>query len=202
MKLYLAILSLLVSGVVQADSLAVTDLFEDPAKILLTLFEGAVALTAFSGIAVVIGRRGGGQWTQIDATRFTGLVINGVMGAFLCLLPFLIINPTVALTEDSWNLVLFWAGGVGFLEVQWRARVAWVLIKKQLDEDSGRWLPIVLVLTDVIAYALVFLVAFDLVEIHEFRMLIFLIVWHLFWAVYLFLRLIRHSGVKISSADN
>ena len=202
MKLYLAILSLLVSGVAQADSLAVSDLFKDPAKILLTLFEGAVALTAFSGIAVVIGRRGGGQWTQIDATRFTGLVINGVMGAFLCLLPFLIINPTVALTEDSWNLVLFWAGGVGFLEVQWRARVAWVLIKKQLDEDSGRWLPIILVLTDAIAYALVFLVAFDLVEIHEFRMLIFLIVWHLFWAVYLFLRLIRHSGVKISSADN
>ena len=98
--------------------------------------------------------------------------------------------------------MLFWAGGVGFLEVQWRARVAWVLIKKQLDEDSGRWLPIVLVLTDVIAYALVFLVAFDLVEIHEFRMLIFLIVWHLFSAVYLFLRLIRHSGVKISTADN
>jgi len=58
------------------------------------------------------------------------------------------------------------------LEVQWRARVAWVLIKKQLDEDSGRWLPIILVLTDAIAYALVFLVAFDLVEIHEFRMLI------------------------------
>ena len=202
MKVYLAILSLLVSGVAQADSLVANDLFEDPAKILLTLFEGAVALTAFSGIAVVIGRRGGGQWTQIDATRFTGLVINGVMGAFLCLLPFLIINPTVALTEDSWNLVVFWAGGVGLLEVQWRARVAWVLIKKQLDEDSGRWLPIVLVLTDVIAYALVFLVAFDLVEIHEFRMLIFLIVWHLFSAVYLFLRLIRHSGVKISTADN
>ena len=202
MKLYLAILSLLVSGVAQADSLVANDLFEDPAKILLTLFEGAVALTAFSGIAVVIGRRGGGQWTQIDATRFTGLVINGVMGAFLCLLPFLIINPTVALTEDSWNLVLFWAGGVGLLEVQWRARVAWVLIKKQLDEDSGRWLPIVTILTDVIAYALVFLVAFDLVEIHEFRMLIFLIVWHLFSAVYLFLRLIRHSGVKISTADN
>ena len=161
-----------------------------------------MALTAFSGIAVVIGRRSGGQWTQIDAIRFGGLVINGVMAAFLCLLPFLIISPTAALTEDSWNVVLFWAGGVGLLEVQWRARVAWVLIKKQLDEDSGRWLPIVTILTDVIAYALVFLVAFDLVEIHEFRMLVFLIVWHLFSAVYLFLRLIRHSGVKISSADN
>ena len=202
MKLYLAILFFLISGVAQADSLAVTALFEDPVKILLTLFEGAVALTAFSGIAVVIGRRGGGQWTQIDATRFGGLVINGVMAAFLCLLPFLIISPTAALTEDSWNVVLFWAGGVGLLEVQWRARVAWVLIKKQLDEDSGRWLPIILVLTDAIAYALVFLVAFNLVEIHEFRMLIFLIVWHLFSAVYLFLRLIRHSGVKISTADN
>ena len=202
MKLYWAILFFLISGVAQADSLAVTALFEDPVKILLTLFEGAVALTAFSGIAVVIGRRGGGQWTQIDAIRFGGLVINGVMAAFLCLLPFLIISPTAALTEDSWNVVLFWAGGVGLLEVQWRARVAWVLIKKQLDEDSGRWLPIVTILTDVIAYALVFLVAFDLVEIHEFRMLVFLIVWHLFSAVYLFLRLIRHSGVKISSADN
>ena len=202
MKLYLAVLIFLISGVAQADSLAVTALFEDPVKILLTLFEGAVALTAFSGIAVVIGRRSGGQWTQIDAIRFGGLVINGVMAAFLCLLPFLIISPTAALTEDSWNVVLFWAGGVGLLEVQWRARVAWVLIKKQLDEDSGRWLPIVTILTDVIAYALVFLVAFDLVEIHEFRMLVFLIVWHLFSAVYLFLRLIRHSGVKISSADN
>ena len=202
MKLYLAILSLLVSGVAQADSLAVTDLFEDPAKILLTLFEGAVALTAFSGIAVVIGRRGGGQWNQIDAERFVGLVINGVMAAFLCLLPFLIINPTVALTEDSWNVVLFWAGGVGLLELQWRVRRTWIVSRKKLDEDTGRWLPIVVMLAGVMAYILLFLVAFDLVEIHEFRMLIFLIVWHLFWAVYLFLRLIRHSGVKISSADN
>ena len=75
-------------------------------------------------------------------------------------------------------------------------------VEKNLDEDSGRWLPIVVMLTGVIAYALVFLVAFDLVEIHEFRMLIFLIVWHLFSAVYLFLRLIRHSGVKISTPDN
>ena len=57
MKLYLAILFFLISGVAQADSLAVTALFEDPVKILLSLFEGAVALTAFSGIAVVIGRR-------------------------------------------------------------------------------------------------------------------------------------------------
>jgi hypothetical protein len=32
MKLYLAILSLLVSGVAQADSVAATDLFEDPGK--------------------------------------------------------------------------------------------------------------------------------------------------------------------------
>jgi hypothetical protein len=74
--------------------------------------------------------------------------------------------------------------------------------RKKLDQDTGRWLPLVIMLDDVMAYVLHFLVAFDLVEIHEFRMLIFLIVWHLFWAVYLLLRLIRHSGVKISSADS
>ena len=202
MKRLNAILLLFVSGVAQADSLAANDLFEDPAKILLTLFEGAVALTAFSGIAVVIGRRGGGQWNQIDVERFVGLVINGVMAAFLCLLPFLILNPPDALTEDSWNVVLFWAGGVGLLELQWRVRRTWIVSRKKLDEDTGRWLPIVVMLAGVIAYTLLFLVAFGFVEIHEFRMLIFLIVWHLFWAVYLFLRLIRHSGVKISSADN
>ena len=82
--MYLAILSLIVSGVAQADALAVPILFEDPARILLTLAEVSVALTAFSGIAIVIGRRAGGQWTETDQTRFGGLVINGVLAYKWC----------------------------------------------------------------------------------------------------------------------
>ena len=65
MKLYLTILSLLTGGVAQADVLVATDLFEDPARILLTLAEVSVTLTAFSGIAIVIGRREG-LWRFFD----------------------------------------------------------------------------------------------------------------------------------------
>ena len=201
MKLYLAILSLLVSGIAQADALVATNLFEDPARILLTLAEVSVALTAFSGIAIVIGRRAGGQWTETDQTRFGGLVINGVLAVLFCLLPFLIINPVTAFTEVSWNVVLFWAGGIGLLEVQWRVRRMWMLVAKRLDEDS-RLLPIMVASLGVLVYVVLFLVAFDIVDILEFRMLIFLIMWHLFTAVYGFLRMIRHSGVNVSNADN
>ena len=201
MKLYLAILSLLVSGIAQADALVATNLFEDPARILLTLAEVSVALTAFSGIAIVIGRRAGGQWTETDQTRFGGLVINGVLAVLFCLLPFLIINPVTAFTEVSWNVVLIWAGGIGLLEVQWRVRRMWALVVKRLDEDS-RLLPIMVAFLGVLVYVVLFLVAFDVVDILEFRMLIFLIMWHLFTAVYGFLRMIRHSGVNVSNADN
>ena len=101
MKTLITILLLLISSVAQADALVATNLFEDPARILLTLAEVSVALTAFSGIAIVIGRRAGGQWTETDQTRFGGLVINGVLAVLFCLLPFLIINPVTALTEVS-----------------------------------------------------------------------------------------------------
>ena len=201
MKTLITILLLLISSVAQADALVATNLFEDPARILLTLAEVPVTLTAFSGIAIVIGRRAGGQWTETDQTRFGGLVINGVLAVLFCLLPFLIINPVTAFTEVSWNVVLFWAGGIGLLEVQWRVRRMWVLVAKRLDEDS-RLLPIMVASLGVLVYVVLFLVAFDVIDILEFRMLIFLIMWHFFTAVYGFLRLIRHSGVKISIADN
>ena len=71
----------LFSGVVNADSSLDATLFDDPARLLLTFAEISIALTAFSGIAVVIGRRGGGQWTELDVLRFTAIIINGQISA-------------------------------------------------------------------------------------------------------------------------
>ena len=126
----------LFSGVVYAGSAGDATLFDDPARLLLTFAEISIALTAFSGIAVVIGRRGGGQWTELDVLRFTAIIINGLLATFISVLPFLVIDTDVSLLQVDWNTVLLWAGFVGIFEVYWRAKAAWTAIKKRLDEDT------------------------------------------------------------------
>ena len=56
--IYTLVCLFLLSGVANADSVMSTLLFSDPAaRFLLTLAEVSVAMTAFSGIAIVIGRK-------------------------------------------------------------------------------------------------------------------------------------------------
>ena len=67
--------------------------------ILLSLAEVSVSLTAFAGIVVAVGRRSSGEWSLIDRTRFAQVISNGVFALLFCLLPFLIIDPNIDLTE-------------------------------------------------------------------------------------------------------
>ena len=76
----------------------------------------------------------------------------------------------------------------------------WTLFSQQLDEGS-RLLPILIASTGVAVYTVLALAAFDVIDILEFRILIYLIVWHLFHVAYSLFRMIRHSGVKISKTE-
>ena len=59
-NIYTFLCLFLFSGVVFAGSAVDVTLFDDPARLLLTFAEISITLPAISGIAVVIGRRGGG----------------------------------------------------------------------------------------------------------------------------------------------
>ena len=76
----------------------------------------------------------------------------------------------------------------------------WTLLSQQLDEDS-RLLPILIASTGMAVYTVFVLVALDVIDILEFRILIYLIVWRLFPAAYSLLRMIRHSGAKVSKTE-
>jgi len=92
--IYTFICLFLLSGVANADSMMTTLLFSDPAaSFLLTIAEVSVAMTAFGGIVIVIGRRGSNKWTEFDVMRFTTLTVNGVMAVVFWPLPFLLFNP-------------------------------------------------------------------------------------------------------------
>jgi len=184
----------LFSGVVYAGSAVDATLFDDPARLLLTFAEISIALTVFSGITVVIGRRGGGQWTELDVLRFTAILINGLLATFISLLPFLVVDTPGSLLQVDWNTVLLWAGCVGIFEVYWRAKAAWTALKKRLDEDSY-WIFVGIFSTSFVVYGALFLVAFNVFQLPEFNVLLYLVVWHIFSACFFFLRMIRHSGV-------
>ena len=104
--IYIFLCLFLISGVANADSVMSTLLFSDPAaRFLLTLAEVSVAMTAFAGIAIVIGRRGSNKWTEFDVMRFTTLTVNGVMAVVLCLLPFLLFDPDIQFLEADWEML-------------------------------------------------------------------------------------------------
>ena len=101
--IYTFLFLFLIGDVANADSVMSTLLFSDPAaRFLLTLAEVSVAMTAFAGIAIVIGRRGSNKWTEFDVMRFTTLTVNGVMAVVFCLLPFLLFNPDTQFLEADW----------------------------------------------------------------------------------------------------
>jgi hypothetical protein len=180
-----------------AEPMLQTQLFADPAaRFLLTLAEVSVALTAFSGIAVVVGRRSVGRWTQSDVVRFTTMLVNGVMAVLFCLMPFLFFDPTVSFLESDWETLLVIVGVTGLFEVQWRVRIAWVAIKNHLDEDSNL-LSLAYVSSDVLIYATLFALVFKLFDVLHFKMLSWIILYHLACAIYIFLRMVRHAGFEV-----
>ena len=78
----------------------------------------SVALTAFSGIAVVVGRRSVGRSTRSDVVRFTTRLVNGVMAVLFCLMSFLFFDPNVSSLESDWKTLLIIVGVAGLFEVQ------------------------------------------------------------------------------------
>jgi hypothetical protein len=200
--IYTLVCLFLLSGVANADSVMSTLLFSDPAaRFLLTLAEVSVAMTAFSGIAIVIGRRGRNKWTEFDVMRFTTLTVNGVMAVVLCLLPFLLFDPDTQFLEADWEMLLICAGVLGLIEVQWRVRKLFHSIKVNLGADSN-WTSMIYVGSDVVIYIVLFCVLFNFIELLEFRMLTYLIMYHLASAIYIFLRMIRHAGIEVADSAN
>jgi hypothetical protein len=204
MKSFLPMLVLVLASTAAgaAEPMLQTQLFADPAaRFLLTLAEVSVALTAFSGIAVVVGRRSVGRWTQSDVVRFTTMLVNGVMAVLFCLMPFLFFDPSVSFLESDWETLLIIVGVTGLFEVQWRVRIAWVAIKNHLDEDSNL-LSLAYVSSDVLIYATLFAVVFKLFDVFHFKMLSWIILYHLACAIYIFLRMVRHAGFEVVNNES
>ena len=83
---------------------------------LRTLAEVAVALTGFTGIVAVLGRRAGGEWTPLELLRLRMLLETSLAVLFMSLLP--IAFQEVSRSEETlWRIsnslqVLVHLGGV------------------------------------------------------------------------------------------
>ena len=74
-------------------------------------------------------------------------------------------------------------------------------IRDSLGADSN-WTSMIYVGSDVVIYIVLFCVLFNFIELLEFRMLTYLIMYHLASAIYIFLRMIRHAGIEVADSAN
>jgi hypothetical protein len=160
----------------------------------------SATLTAFSGIALVVGRRSVGRWTRSDVVRFTTRLVNGLMAVLFCLMPFLFFDPDVSSLESDWKTLLIIVGVAGLFAVQWRVRIVWVAIRNHVDEDSN-WLPLAYVSSDVPIYATLFALVFKLFDVLQFKILSWIILYHLACAICIFLRMVRHASFEVIDND-
>ena len=170
------------------------------ARFLLTLAQVSAVFAAFSSIVVLVGRRSVGRWTQSDVVRFTTMLVNGVMTVLFCLMPFLFFDPDVSSLESDWKTLLIIVGVTGLFEGQWRIRVAWVAIKNHVDEDSN-FLSLVYVSSDVPICTTLFALVFKLFAVLQFKMMSWIIPYHLACAICIFLRMVRHAGFEVVDND-
>lgn len=64
----------------------------EESETLRTLAEVAVALTGFTGIVAVLGRRAGGEWSPLELLRLRMLLETSLGVLFLSLLPVLLLT--------------------------------------------------------------------------------------------------------------
>ena len=123
------------------------------------------------------------------------------MAVLFCLMPFLFFEPDVSSLESDWKTLLIIVGVTGLFEVQWRIRVAWVAIRKHVNEDSNL-LSLAYVSSDVLIYATLFTVVFNLFDVFHLKMLSWIILYHLACAIYIVLRMVRHAGFEVVDNDD
>ena len=82
--------------------------------------EIAVAITGFTAIAAVLGRRGGGDWTAGERLQFRLLIRTSLMALFASFLPELVGELTA-------NESLIWRSSCAVFGVAMLADVAWFL---------------------------------------------------------------------------
>ena len=81
----------------------------------LGLAEVCVAFVGFSAIAVILGRRATGEWTEVDHIRFSGLVVSGIQALVLCVIPLVLWEfvqseeATLRVTSGIAALITAWA---------------------------------------------------------------------------------------------
>ena len=76
----------------------------------------------------------------------------------------------------------------------------WVAIRNHVDEDSNL-LSLTYVSSDVRTYATLFAVVFKLFDVFRFKMLSWIILYHLAGAIYIFLRMVRYAGFEVVDND-
>jgi len=78
---------------------SVEPFFVEESETLRTLAEVAVALTGFTGIVAVLGRRAGGEWAPLEMLRLRMLLETSLGVLFLSLLP--LVMQTLRPSEQS-----------------------------------------------------------------------------------------------------
>ena len=74
--------------------------------------------------------------------------------------------------------------------------MAWVAIKNHVNEDSN-FSPLVHVSSDVLIYATLFTLVFKLFDVLQFKMVSWIIFYHLACDICIFLRMVRHAGFEV-----
>lgn len=110
---------------------------------LRSLSEVAVALTGFTGIVAVLGRRAGGQWGPLEWLRLRMLLETSLAVVFLSLIPILIgqlagVRPAVWRVGNGFQALLHVAG-IAILFLRFRKLEA-----SQIPAEE-RWLTVALV---------------------------------------------------------
>jgi hypothetical protein len=90
------------------------------------LAEVAVAFAGFASIAVLFRRRDDGEWSQIDALRYRGMLVNSLFSCAFALLPSILGafgTPSTALWLSCSSLLfayIAWRLVVSFLSLAYR----------------------------------------------------------------------------------
>ncbi len=155
--------------------------------ILFALAEVSIALAGFSAVVVLFKRGVSGEWLPADADRFHGMLLHAMSAVFFCIFPSLI---SVFTTDQHfiWSIA---SSGLGI-----QILVHCTVILRLPSTGSGAR---VLLLLGLGAIVLQVLNVTGVYFSYEFRAYLGGVLWHVFQAGVLFVRLVWVPSSDIRS---
>ena len=162
---------------------------ENPFDVFTILAEVTIGLMGFEVIALAVGRRSTGIWSESDDIRFKLMFYTGLIALILCILPIILIDESITNTKSLYEEIKFYYIILLTLWLIYYITLLPKILSKKENIRIYTYIPTAYLIISFLLFLLCFL-DYIISNIHTYYFSI--IHFHIF-SIYIFTRMMVHK---------